>query len=494
MMIKKVLIANRGEIAIRIHHTLKKLGIKSAGIYSKDDEGSYHRFLLDECYYLGDGTLLQTYLNIEKIIKLAKEHECDAIHPGYGFLSENYEFAQACEKENIIFIGPSSYVIKQMGDKIQSKELAKKIGIPVLENITGTIEEILQKIQQGNLTLPCIIKASAGGGGKGMKILYQTTNIEEELLSSQREAKNYFGNDTIFIEPYLENPRHIEVQVLRDHHNNVLYLFERECSIQRRHQKIIEEAPSPTLSDEEREQLYEYAIKLIEEIQYTNAGTIEFLYDEKKKEFYFLEMNTRIQVEHPTTEMITGLDIVELQILIASKQALPIRQNDIQKNGHAIEVRVYAEDPESNFMPCPGKILTYIEPTLKNIRIDSSIKFPQEISSKFDPLISKMISWGVNREEARILAIHGLQNYIIHGVITNINYLIEVLNSKEFIENHIHTNFCNQFKRIENQAYLKEALLVTALNLKHKKKDKIKFHDEFHHIDIWQHIGRWSNV
>ncbi len=494
MKIKKVLIANRGEIAIRIHHTLKKMGIQSAGIFSKDDEESFHRFILDECYYVGEGTLLQTYLDIEKIIKLAKEHNCDAIHPGYGFLSENYEFSLACENENIIFIGPQSYVIKQMGDKIQSKQIARKIGIPILENITGSTDDILHHIQQKKISFPIIVKASAGGGGKGMKILYDTSNLKDELLASQREAKNYFGDDTIFIEPYLQNPRHIEVQIVRDHYNNSLHLYERECSIQRRHQKIIEEAPSPTISDEERKTLYDYAIRLIEEIDYTNVGTIEFLYDENKKQFYFLEMNTRIQVEHPITEMITGLDIVELQIHIASKKPMALQQKDIQKKGHAIEVRVYAEDPENNFLPSPGRILTYIEPSFNNLRIDSSIKFPMEISSKFDPMISKLISWGANRDEARNLAIHGLKNYIIHGVITNIDYLIDVLSSREFIENQIHTNFCKNFKVIQQDEFLKEALCVTALYLKDKKNDKTKFHDSFKKIDIWKHIGKWSNV
>jgi len=492
MKIHKILIANRGEIAIRIHHTLKRLGFKTAGIYSEEDKNSYHRILLDECYFLGKGSLLDTYLNIDKIIHLAKQNHCDAIHPGYGFLSENDEFSFKCEQENILFIGPSSSKIKLMGDKIRSKEIAKKAGIPTLESITGSIEEIIQSIEKKLIKFPLLIKASAGGGGKGMKILYNDKNLKEELMGSQREAKNYFGNDTIFVEKYIENPRHIEVQILGDTYGNYIHLFERECSIQRRHQKILEEAPSPTLNEEERNVLYNYAIKLAKEIEYTNAGTIEFLYEENTKNFYFLEMNTRIQVEHPVTEMITGIDIVEEQIKIALKEKLSYNQSQISKKGHAIEVRIYAEDPEHQFLPSPGNILTYIEPQIPNIRIDSSIKFPQNISSYFDPMISKVISWGKTREESRTNLLHALKNYIIHGVKTNINYLMDILQNETFIHNRFDTNFCNKFSYKENKEYLEEALISILLYDKLKSKSSTK--SVLTNQSIWEYIGKWRNV
>lgn len=494
MKINKVLIANRGEIAIRIHHTLKKMGFKTGGIYSREDDNSYHRFLLDECYYIGDGNLLETYLNIDKIISIAKQYHYDAIHPGYGFLSENYEFALKCEEANILFIGPKSNIIKLMGDKIKSKEIALKSGIPILTGITGSIEDMIDAIEKKHIDFPIIIKASAGGGGKGMKILYDKQNIKEELIASKREAKSYFGNDTIFIEKYIENPRHIEVQILGDHFGNYIHLFERECSIQRRHQKIIEEAPSPTLTEKERNILFDYAIKLAKEIQYTNAGTIEFLFDEQSRNFYFLEMNTRIQVEHPVTELITNIDIVEEQINIALNNPLSYSQKEIYKKGHAIELRIYAEDPENHFLPSPGKILTYIEPEIPNIRIDTAIKFPQNISPHFDPMISKIISWGHTREEARKKLLYALENYIIHGVKTNINYLMEILKSDKFINNHINTNFCKEFPYKENNNLLNEAIISTLIYLEqnhYKEPLNIK---ENQINNIWKLIGKWSNV
>jgi acetyl/propionyl-CoA carboxylase alpha subunit len=493
MKINKILIANRGEIAIRIHHTLKKMGIKTAGIFSKEDRDSYHRFILDECYDLGDGSLLDTYLNIEKIIEIAKKNHCDAIHPGYGFLSENYRFAERCEEEKLLFVGPSSNTIKLMGDKIRSKNIAKKLGIPVLENITGNTDDIINAIENKVLNFPLLVKASAGGGGKGMKILYNSSNLKEELIASQREAENYFGDGTIFVEKYIENPRHIEVQIMADKFGNCIHLFERECSIQRRHQKIIEEAPSPTLSQEERIKLFDYALRLAKEIEYTNAGTIEFLFEEETRNFYFLEMNTRIQVEHPVTEMITGIDIVNTQIQIALNMPMPYTQNQILLNGHAIEARVYAEDPENDFLPSPGKILTYIEPTISNIRIDSSIKFPQNISSNFDPMISKIIAWGKTREEARINLIHALENYVIHGVKTNIDYLIELLKTEDFKKNHISTNFCKHFRFPDNTMLLDQALISLIL-MQNQNVNLTQTNHKKYEIDVWQHIGRWSNV
>ncbi|MFN3604659.1 MAG: acetyl/propionyl/methylcrotonyl-CoA carboxylase subunit alpha [Leptonema sp. (in: bacteria)] len=487
--IKKVLIANRGEIAIRIHHSLKALDIATVGIYSEEDQDSYHVHVLDECFSLGAGTILETYLNIDKIISIAKKQKCDAIHPGYGFLSENYLFAKACESENLFFIGPSSKIIQIMGDKLLSKSIAKKLKIPVLESIEGNIEEIINKIYKKKIKFPLLIKASAGGGGKGMKILYNDQNLRENLESSAREAKNYFGDERIYLERYLDNPKHIEVQVIGDTFGNVFHLFERECSIQRRHQKIIEEAPSPSLTDNERIQLFDYAIRMAKEIGYYSLGTIEFLYD--SNEFFFLEMNTRIQVEHATTESITGIDLVAEQIKILNNEKIDFR--NVQRIGHSIEVRIYAEDPENNFSPSPGRILYYLEPKIPNIRIDSSVGKPTTLSSNFDPMISKVIAWGNTREEARKKLVYSLKNYVILGIQTNLNYLIDNLESEEFIKNQISTNFCNHFKpkiNKENLDFLYLALEVYNRFKKSSPQDKDNKDDLF----VWSQIGFWRNV
>ncbi len=486
--IKKILIANRGEIAIRIYFTLRKLNIDAIGIYSEEDKNSYHRYAIP-CIYLGKGNLIETYLNIEKIIEIAKKNHCNAIHPGYGFLSENYLFAKRCEEENIIFIGPSSNSIKLMGDKLLAKSIARKLKIPVLESITGSLDEIQKHIEEQNIKYPLLVKASAGGGGKGMKVISSRENMKDVLESASREALNYFGNPEIYVEKYIENPRHIEVQIVGN--KNPLHLFERECSIQRRHQKIIEEAPSVSLDNERKQILYEYALQIGREIDYQNLGTVEFLYDEETKNFYFLEMNTRIQVEHPVTEMITGLDLVKLQVDVINEN-LDLRQENISVIGHSIEARVYAEDPENDFLPSPGRILTYVEPQMSNIRIDSSIKFPSEISSMFDPMISKIISYGRDREEAIRYLIYGLKNYIIHGVKTNINYLVEILESEDFKENKISTNFTKKFNYKDK---ISEELITFAIALHSRNQNQFSLSSSNSKlIDVWNYIGNWRNV
>ncbi len=489
MKIKKVLIANRGEIAIRIHHSLKELNIQTVGIYSEEDKESYHRFVLDESYSLGKGNLLETYLNIDRILSIAKKTHSDAIHPGYGFLSENYIFARACEEEQICFLGPKAEVIQLMGDKLRSKEIVKNLNVPILESLTGTVEEIIHKIEESKINFPLLVKASAGGGGKGMKILYNFQNLKENLESSVREAEKYFGDGRIFLEQYLENPKHIEVQIIGDLHGNIFHLFERECSIQRRYQKIIEEAPSPSLNDKDRQILYDYALRIAKKIDYSSLGTVEFLFD--SHQFYFLEMNTRIQVEHPVTEMITGLDLVKEQIRIAEGET--INFCEIQKKGSAIEVRVYAEDPENQFVPSPGKILYYQEPKGLNLRVDSSVQKPTTISSNFDPMISKVISYGKDREEARTRLIQGLKNYVILGIQTNLNYLIDILESEDFIQNRFSTNFCNEFRTKKKEEDYE--ILMLAIEL--YKKQKHLFKKEFSQVSensIWKTIGYWRNV
>jgi 3-methylcrotonyl-CoA carboxylase alpha subunit len=351
--IQKVLIANRGEIALRIIRTLNKLGMEVVAIYAAPDAEALHVEMADEAYSLGDGNLANTYLDIAKIIRIAKKAKVDAIHPGYGFLSENPMLVKACEENNIAFIGPDARSMQLMGNKIAARKFAIENGLPVTKGLTGTTEEILKAA--GTLPFPVLVKAAAGGGGKGMRIVEQESELANILETTSREAKNYFGDGTVYIEQFIEEPRHIEVQVLGDQHGNVIHLFERECTIQRRYQKIIEESPSPTLTPEIRHEMGAAAVNLCKAIGYRSAGTIEFLVD-KDLHVYFLEMNTRIQVEHPVTEMVTGIDLVEQQIKIAQGQVLDIKQEQVQQNGHAIECRIYAEDPANNFMPSPGKL------------------------------------------------------------------------------------------------------------------------------------------
>ena len=371
--INKVLIANRGEIAVRVIKTLKKLHIDSVAVFADNDANALHRRMADEAYPLGNGTLKDTYLNVCKIIDAALDAGVDAIHPGYGFLSESPELAKACQANNLIFIGPDAETMRLMGNKIAARKVAVEHGIPVAFGTMGSHEEILQMAD--TLPYPVLIKAAAGGGGKGMHIVWDKSDLKDELQRASREAEKYFGDGTVFVEQYIENPRHIEVQVLADHHGHVIHLHERECTIQRRYQKIIEESPSPTLTEEKRQQICDTAVKLCQAIGYHNAGTVEFLVD-KNMNFFFLEMNTRIQVEHPVTEMRTGIDIVEEQIRIARGKEMGWTQDMIQPQGHAIELRIYAEDPVNGFLPTPGKVTAYHEPQVRGARVDSSIDGP----------------------------------------------------------------------------------------------------------------------
>jgi acetyl-CoA carboxylase biotin carboxylase subunit len=442
-LFKKILVANRGEIAIRIVKSAKALGIKTVTIYSEVEADAPHVKCGDESHCIGKVELHDTYLNIAKIIDVAVKTKCDAIHPGYGFLAENSLFVDACEKAGITFIGPTTYAMKIMGNKIEARTFVKKINVPMTEGITGDVETLKQASK--TIPFPLLIKAAAGGGGKGMRIVHSDAELNDALESTSREAKNYFGDGTIYIEKFIEEPRHIEIQIIGDNHGNVVHLFERECSIQRRYQKIIEESPSVTLTDEVRNQMGATAVSIGKAINYNNAGTIEFLVD-KDLNYYFLEMNTRVQVEHPVTEMVTDIDIVREQILVAAGNPLSFAQEDIKQNGHAIECRVYAEDPENNFMPSPGTMTYYKEPVGEGIRIDTGIEKATTIESFFDPMISKLIVWGVDRENARERMILALKEYIIHGIKTNNAYLINVLNHQAYITNQFSTKFCEERK------------------------------------------------
>ncbi len=495
-LFNKILIANRGEIAVRIIRSAKELGVKTVAIYSTADEEGLHVEMADEAYSLGDSIeLSDTYLNIDKIIKIAKQSGCEAIHPGYGFLAENPAFVAQCEKGKIVFIGPNSRSIKLMGNKVESRAFVKKIGIPMTAGVEGDTKTLLKKAKE--IPLPLLVKAAAGGGGKGMRIVHDLKNLPDILESTSREAKSYFGDGTIYIEKYVEEPRHIEIQVIGDNFGNVVHLFERECSIQRRYQKIIEESPSPTLTQEIRLKMGEAAVKIAKEIGYNNAGTVEFLVD-KNLNFYFLEMNTRVQVEHPVTEMVTGVDIVKEQILIAAGNKLSLKQKDLKQNGHAIECRIYAEDPANNFMPSPGEMSFYREPEGNGIRVDAGIQEAATVRSFYDPMISKLIVWGEDRETAREKMISALKEYIIHGIKTNISYLIQLLHHKAYKTNKITTKYCDEHTEDivrligSERDSIPVYLPITAFLVYGFYKDLLE--EEEADYNVWKEIGYWRDL
>lgn len=437
----KILVANRGEIAARIMVTARKMGITTAAVYAANEGNPLHRTLADEAWSLGTGTLADTYLNISLIMDIARKSGADAIHPGYGFLAENPDLANACKEQQITFIGPSAEAIRTMGNKLEAARFVESLGIPLLDVKTGTPDELEQKIDERDF--PLMIKAAAGGGGKGMRIVRQRENLSGALRSTSREAANYFGNPDVYVERYIDRPKHIEIQVLSDHHGNHLHLFERECSIQRRHQKIIEEAPSPTLDEKTRGEMGAAAIRIAKAIGYYGAGTVEFLVDEKRN-FYFLEMNTRIQVEHPVTEMITGIDIVHEQILVAGGHALSFSQKDISINGHALEARLYAEDPEKDFMPSPGTVGRFTHPDRPALRTDAGIRSGETITPDYDPMVAKIIAWDKDRRGAIDQLRNALNETTITGIRNNRNYLLQALNHPQFLENEFTTQFIDQ--------------------------------------------------
>ena len=489
--IHKILVANRGEIAVRIISTLKKLSIGSVAIYADNDIDSMHCRIADEARPLGGGSLKETYLNIQKIIDVALDAGVDAIHPGYGFLSEDADFAEACKANNLIFIGPDAESMRLMGDKIRARQFAIDNDIPVVWGLVGSVEEI--EAQAAALPYPVLIKASAGGGGKGMHIVNDASQLRLSLEQASREAERYFGNGQIFIEQYIRNPRHIEVQILADHHGNVIHLYERECSVQRRYQKIIEESPSPSLSEERRQAICNTAVDICKKMNYNNAGTVEFIVDENQN-FYFLEMNTRIQVEHPVTEQRTGIDIVEEQIRIARGKVMGYTQDSIVANGHAIECRIYAEDPENNFMPAPARLTLYHEPKMRGVRIDSCIDGPTTISDSYDPMISKLICHGKTRESAIAITRNALKEYIVQTHRTNIPYLQSIIDNEDFINNKIDTSYCEKHQKdlIESMHAMRDEIKkedVVALFLFH---DFNKLHLENKGINnVWERIGYW---
>lgn len=443
----KILIANRGEIACRVIKTCKAMGIKSVAVFSDADYNSLHVKMADEAYCIGPAPSIKSYLSIDAIMEVIKKSKTEAVHPGYGFLSENMTFAKKLADIGVEFIGPSSKSIMAMGDKIMSKRLAKEANVSIIPGFDGVVKDEKHCLEiANNIGYPVMIKASAGGGGKGMRIAWNDDQAIEGFQLSKSEAASSFGDDRMLVEKFIDNPRHIEIQVLADKHGNTLYLNERECSIQRRNQKVIEEAPSTFLDPETRKKMGEEAVTLARAVEYSSAGTVEFLVDSKKN-FYFLEMNTRLQVEHPITECITGVDIVQEMIRVAKGHPLSIKQSDVKIHGWAIESRVYAEDPYKNFgLPSIGRLSSYVEPikTVPNVRCDSGIEEGSEISIFYDPMICKLVSYGPDRSSALKTMSEALDNYVIRGVTNNISLLRDIITEKNFVDGNISTKYLTQ--------------------------------------------------
>ena len=471
---KKILVANRGEIAIRVMKTAQKMGIKTVAVYSTADRNAPHVKFADEAVCIGQAPSSESYLLGNKIIQVAKNLNVDAIHPGYGFLSENADFAEECEKNNIIFIGPKSKAIRVMGSKLVAKDAVKEYNIPMVPGVDEAITDIEKaKLAAKVIGFPILIKASAGGGGKGMRVVESEADFESQMNRAISEAIAAFGDGSVFIEKYVASPRHIEIQVMADSHGNILYLFERECSIQRRHQKVIEEAPSAVLTPELRKKMGEAAVLVAKSCDYLGAGTVEFLLDENNN-FYFLEMNTRLQVEHPVTEWITGTDLVELQIRVARGEALTIKQEDLKIEGHALELRVYAEDPMNDFLPSVGHLDVYQLPVGENIRVDNGFEQGMDIPIYYDPMLAKLITYGQTREEAIQLMIKAIDNYHVEGVQTTLPFGKFVFEHEAFRSGNFDTHFVKKYYNADvlKKQMNKEAEIAALVAMKQYFEDQ----------------------
>jgi propionyl-CoA carboxylase alpha chain len=473
---KKILVANRGEIALRIMKTIKQMGIKTVAIFSEADRNAPHVRFADEAICVGPAPSNQSYLLGDKIIEIAKSLFVDGIHPGYGFLSENAGFAEKVEQNGITFIGPKSHAIRIMGDKLSAKETVKTYDIPMVPGIdeavtnTAKAKEIAKEIGY-----PILIKASAGGGGKGMRVVEVEAKLEEQMKRAISEAESAFGNGSVFIEKYVSSPRHIEIQILADTHGTVLHLFERECSVQRRHQKVVEEAPSTILTPQLREKMGQAAIDVAKSCDYVGAGTVEFLMDEKKN-FYFLEMNTRLQVEHPVTELISGIDLVEQQIRIARGEVLGFSQKDLKITGHALELRVYAEDPTDDFLPSVGTLERYRKPSGPGIRVDDGFEEGMEIPIFYDPMLSKLVTYGKDREEASQLMLEAINLYEVRGVATTLPFGKFVFNHEAFRSGDFDTHFIKNYytPKVLEEEVKEEARLAALMAIKQYQADQKK--------------------
>jgi acetyl-CoA carboxylase biotin carboxylase subunit len=492
-MFKKILVANRGEIAMRVLRACREMGITSITVYSDADRTALHAYYADEVYYIGGAAASESYLRIDKIIDVAKSSGAEAIHPGYGFLAENTEFARACEEAGIVFIGPTSQAIELLGDKIASKRTMSRAGIPVIPGSDGALENETQAMAMvEDIGFPVLIKAAGGGGGKGMRVVRSRGELVGAIKQATSEARSAFGNPTIFIEKFLEAPRHIEFQILADTHGNVVHLFERECSVQRRHQKLIEESPSAIMTPELRKTMGEAAVKAVKASNYTNAGTVEFMVDKNKK-FYFLEMNTRLQVEHPVTELITGIDIVKEQFKIAASEKLCLNQQKIRMNGSAIECRISAEDPENDFTPSTGEITELIEPGGPGVRVDSGIYRGFHVPVYYDPLVAKLLVWAPTRQAAIVRMKRALSEYTIQGIRTSIPFHLLVMNHPRFIAGEYDTTFIDKtLGKIIYQKYHHDVAAIAAVlatTVKHKSMLGVHRGDKSS-TNPWKMIGR----
>ena len=440
-MLQKILIANRGEIAVRIIRACREMGIRTVAVYSEADKNSLHKTLADEAICIGPAASSKSYLNMKAILEAACLTGADSIHPGFGFLSENASFAKICNDMGIKFIGPSGDLINLLGNKSKAKETMKKAGVPVVPGSEGLIKSKEEAIELAEkIKYPVILKASAGGGGRGIRIAYSKEELEKSYDIVKQEAKISFGDDSIYLEKFIENPRHVEIQILADEHGNCIHLGERDCSIQRRNQKIIEETPSMAINDKTRKKMGQVAVKAVKEIGYTNVGTIEFLVD-KNQDFYFMEMNTRVQVEHPITEMVTGIDIIKEQIKIASGQKMLLKQEDIKFTGHVMEARINAENSDKNFMPCPGKITGLHLPGGNGIRVDTAIYAGYTVPANYDAMIAKIIAQGQNREEAIAKLRSAIAELVVEGIDTNTDFILKILENENFKTNQYDTSF-----------------------------------------------------
>jgi len=487
-MFKKILIANRGEIAIRVLRACRDLGIKSACVYSDADRNGLHVILADEAHYIGPAPSRDSYLNIPNILRAVKASGADAVHPGFGFLSENANFAAEVAKAGVTFIGPSPESMRQMGDKLQARDIMKKAGVPIVPGSDGALsnmDEVLKVVEK--IGYPIMMKAAAGGGGKGMRLVRKPEELESAFRSARSEALNYFSNDTVYIERFISSPKHIEIQVFGDKHGNVVHLFERECSLQRRHQKVLEESPSPAVPADVRRQMGEIAVKAAKAINYVGAGTFEFIFDNSTKEFYFMEMNTRLQVEHPITELVTGKDLVQEQIFVADGKKLSFKQEEIKQTGHAIEVRIYAEDPRS-FMPSPGKIRRCRHPQGPNIRVDSCAYPGYEVPIHYDPMIAKLCAWGHTREEAARRLRRALDEFSLTGIKSNISFHKSVLSHPKFLDGSYTTQFIEQdFKPTDMLQFVDSRVFLIAA--------AIEAYDSQKSQGVWdiKTNSRWKN-
>ncbi len=496
-MIKKVLVANRGEIAVRVIKACREMSIPTVAVYSEADRKSLHVQVADEALCIGPPPVIESYLDMEKIIEAAHKTRAEAIHPGYGFLAENSEFARLCEKEKIIFVGPNSKALELVGDKIRSRQTMEEAGIPIIPGMKGKKKNIPEYAAEAKkIGYPLMIKASAGGGGKGMRIVWDPKELKPSLEAGMREARSAFGDESVYLEKYIEEPRHVEFQALADNYGNVVHLFERECSIQRRHQKIVEETPSQALNPELRAQMGETAKKVIQVSGYNNAGTVEFLLDKNKK-FYFLEVNARLQVEHPVTELTSGVDLVHQQIKIASGEKLSFEQEDIKPRGHAIECRIYAEDPSNNFLPSSGKVLFLKEPQGPGIRHDTGIYNGCDVPIYYDPILSKLIVWAENRDLACQRMVHALDDYIILGIKTSIDFLKEIVGHPQFRKGNTTTDFINaHFADWDGKEKAEEekkiALMASAFaELEKASLGKMAAVEKREVFSPWLTLGKW---